>query len=105
MNNSDGSKRTKFGLPQSWVSNLRLKLETSSAVNSSSKDRQFDGPKLNPVPVPELAALDSEAFWDFLRYVDPIDSGDMLAFQVAQLTIGMTDLKRRIEELEDERSE
>jgi len=55
---------------------------------------------LSPVPVPQLATLPDGDLWDFLHYSDPISDPDMLSFQVAQLTLGMGELKRRIDELE-----
>lgn len=60
----------------------------------------FEGPQLNPVPVPTLGAVPEFDAWDFLRYVDPIDDPGMLSFQVAQLTVGMTILRDRLTTLE-----
>ena len=59
-----------------------------------------EGPKLHPLHVPALAVLADSDAWDFLAYQDPIDDPGMLAFQVAAMTIGMGELKRRIEALE-----
>jgi hypothetical protein len=61
----------------------------------------FDGPELNPVPIPDQvpSAFQPDP-WGFLEFVDPIGDAQMLAFQVSQLTVGMGELKRRLETVE-----
>lgn len=58
----------------------------------------FQGPDLAPAPVPELAQPELNV-WAFLEYVDPIEHPEMLAFQVAQLTVGMGELLRMVADL------
>ena len=59
----------------------------------------FQGPTLNPTPVPPLASLELDP-WAFLEYQEPIEHPQMLAFQVAQLTVGMAEILVRLRELE-----
>jgi hypothetical protein len=92
MNGSRGSKR-RWGLSPG---KRRRKVETSS-----TEPLEFEGPTMKPVPVPELGVVPDFDAWDFLRYVDPIDDPAMLAFQVAQLTVGMAELKRRLDAMEE----
>lgn len=54
---------------------------------------------MNPVPMPALGTLPDGDQWGFLAYVDPIEDPGMMAFQVAQLTLGMGELKRQLDEL------
>lgn len=56
---------------------------------------------MSPVPVPELGAVPEIDAWAFLEYVEPIDDLAMLSFQVAQLTVGMAELKRQVDALND----
>lgn len=60
----------------------------------------FEGPELNPVPIPEVPSAFQPNPWGFLEFIDPIGDAQMLAFQVSQLTVGMGELLRRIEALE-----
>ncbi len=61
---------------------------------------------MNPVPTPEpIAALPPLDIWGFLEFIEPIDAPEMLAFQVAHLTVGMGELKRKLERLENELSD
>lgn len=66
----------------------------------------FEAPPLNPAPVPDLADFQPDP-WAFLAFADPIEDPGMLAFQVAQLTVGMgellfqlTYLKERLDQYE-----
>lgn len=66
----------------------------------------FEAPPLNPAPVPDLADFQPDP-WAFLAFADPIEDPGMLAFQVAQLTVGMgellgivADLQQRLDEHE-----
>lgn len=56
---------------------------------------------LNPLPSPVLGVLPDADLWAFLDYTDPIEDPGMIAFQVAQLTVGMGELKRQIDELRE----
>lgn len=59
----------------------------------------FQGPELNPTPVPPLASLELDP-WAFLEFQEPIEHPQMLAFQVAQLTVGMAELLARLSAVE-----
>lgn len=80
---------------------LRERLTQKFRRSSKAKPLKFDASPLNPVPVPQIATLPEADLWEFLNYQDPIDGPEMLAFQVAQLTVGMGELKRQIDELKE----
>lgn len=80
---------------------LKRRLGSKPRRRSSKEPLNFEASPLNPVPVPQLATLPETDVWEFLKYTDPIDGPDMLAFQVAQLTVGMGELKRQIDELKE----
>jgi hypothetical protein len=67
------------------------------ADNTSGLD--FQGPELFPAPVPELSAYQINQ-WQFLEHLEPIDDLSMLAFQVSQITFGMSELVRMIGEVQ-----
>jgi hypothetical protein len=76
--------------------------EPGATVQTTGLD--FQGPELSPAPVPPLASPEFN-IWGFLEFQDPIDDPAMLAFQVAQLTVGMGELLRRLEHLEGRNSD
>ena len=78
---------------------LKRRLASKPRRRSSKEPLNFEASPLNPVPVPQLATLPEADLWEFLKYQEPIDGPEMLAFQVAQLTVGMGELKRQIDEL------
>jgi len=67
--------------------------------SSKGPPLKFDAPPMNPLPGPQLATLPDVDVWGFLQYVEPVEDVGMLAFQVSQLTLGMGELKRQIDEL------
>lgn len=72
----------------------------SRDLNSSKPTSlSFDPPPTNPIPVPDLATLPEPDVWAFLGVDQAIDDPDALALHVAQLTAGMAELKRRIDEI------
>lgn len=80
---------------------------TRPATRPSSSSPDLDhtgldhmGPAMSPVPVPTLAVAPDA--WAFLAYDQPIDDPGTLAFQVAQLTVGMGELKRRLDAMEED---
>lgn len=76
------------------------------AKSSTLPPENFEGPALNPAPVPDFdCSGEFIDFWSFLEWMEPIGDAAMLAFQVSQLTAGMANLKQRIEELEHGRGE
>lgn len=58
---------------------------------------------MNPVPVPEIATLHEADVWGFLSQTYAMESLEALALHVAQITVGMSDLKERLEALEGKR--
>lgn len=55
---------------------------------------------LFPVPMPQLAEMEVLSRFQHLNLIEPIDSPDMLALHVAQLTMTVAELLGRIEQLE-----
>ena len=62
---------------------------------------QFEGPKLNPVPTPEIAEAPMEAFYDPLTRDYPME-GNALSLHVASLTTLLSEAFKRIEALEND---
>lgn len=58
---------------------------------------------LNPVPIPEQPDLSGIIVTDFLSYQEPIDSPELLAHHVAQLTGIVEYLFNEVEQLKNER--
>jgi hypothetical protein len=56
---------------------------------------------MNPLPALTIGTLPADELWGFLEYDHPIEDPSMLAFQVAQLTLGMRELKRQLGELSE----
>jgi hypothetical protein len=83
----------------------RTELNSSlTTLTDATTSIAMDAP-LTPVPVPDFATLPDANVWDFLNVIDPIDGFDLMALHVAQLTMGLSEIKRRLERLENERSE
>lgn len=69
------------------------------SLENTASDRMMQ--PLSPVPVPPMANLQALGMdWNFLANVEPIDGEHGVSLQVAQITLGMATLKRRVEELE-----
>lgn len=91
------------------MTSLQSKTGSASLPTSSKEPPNFDGPTLHPVPLtddptsPEASVgvfqFEAPDVWDFLRTTDPIDDPSHLAMHVASLTLGMAELKRRIDEI------
>lgn len=88
MNGSIASSKPKPSLPKS---------SASTSLNKSTE--QPSSETLHPVPVLNIAELPSADVWGFLNETGIIDSPDHLALHVAQLTLGMAELKARLDSL------
>lgn len=93
------------GRSEPLVSSMTESRATSAHIpplrSVSPTDLTFEGPTLNPVPTPQFATPPDLDVWSFLEFVEPIPEINMLAFQVAQMTVGMAELKRRLEAIEN----
>jgi len=63
----------------------------------------FSPPPMQPMQIPELGVLPEADAWAFLNDINPFDDLEFLALHVSQITVGLSELKQRIEALEMER--
>lgn len=97
-------------IKSSGTSGLRAKLEAEGMLTLPPKmggfkpePSDFSPPPMEPMEVPELWTLPEADVWAFLNDINPFDDLEFLALHVSQITVGLSELKRRIEALETER--
>lgn len=78
----------------------KRELMQTAAELEEANPAAFQPPPMSPAPVEGLSQLELDP-WAFLDFQDPIEDAAMLAFQVAQLTVGMGEILRELATLRE----